>query len=1300
MDTQVFVSYASQDKSFVEQELVPVLHDLEVKPWYADREIIPARRWETEIRRNLNGCDWFLVVVSEASVQSDWVQTEVHWALELKPRRIIPILVDESDPGDCHMRLKLIQYVRWGEDAQLAHHRLVSALSTVNSEDNIANVATAERESVDLVQRLRALRAAPDTSEIPFVFGCLAHDEEGIRGRAMQVVQKIGWDQVAENIETVAKTGLQSSIEDILSGLAAIEATESTVATLAKLCEIFSGNLRDRVLTLTERKRLSLQLGDIAKLFRNYHQPYELVRVLGLGLFTASYLGKHIHSGNEVVIRVLRPELALQDDIRTLYLELINRSMTYIHQMLAHTSYVNQFAEDKVYFCIRDYIDGISLQKALDAGQNFQPHQVVEILKQITTAFTPIHDLAEFHGGVKPSNIFLIGKYKVLLGDTSLPVSLLPPTIERLAYDYRYAAPESFQIKQTLGPQADYYSLGCVAYELLCGEPPFTSNHPFHLANFHREKNIKAPSQVRETLNPKIDKLLLMLLYKNPSQRPSNVGEVLQILDELAECILSPKQKELRAIKILDKMRTIPPDSTQIVIPSPEELDVDHTYIKKAPTLAYLHESPAGTEERHTDEPLSFSQDLSESKTQYKTVPKRISEGPDKENALPEMYILEGRYTIEKVLGSGGFGITYLAKHRYLEDIWVAIKEYLPAGVAVRDSDSHVHVISEQHSKIYSWGLERFLDEARLLRQFQHPNIVSVSDYFEANNTAYLVMDYVKGHSIQSDLDAGIQFDENKIRRIVYPLITALQLIHREGLYHRDISPDNILLREEDDSPVLIDFGSARYEMRMHGADQSNSDQAHTPTSIFKQGYSPIEQYDGTPQGPYTDIYALGATLYRTAFGVRPTEAMTRSGEIRMTKTDPLIPSSEKGKGRYSDEFLRAIDAALQLDASDRPQTTNEWLDIFGPPEEPNQLKDYAASHPRLSGWRKAFAAGMLVVTVATAGYFGYQWYEEKKDIQILPSDIPGLISHATAKLIKAPFSEETQDEAKHIYLQILNQDNGNIRALAGYSAVHLLKQFNNSLKEEDRPKAVVLLNKAESELKLVGIDRKALEPGWQRIERLNHLVSLRAALYRAPLDPDNWPSVKVLIKNISLLPDGSELAKSGNQGLQALARVNNFISKNQFAKAREHLVIAEEHLSLLGLGNLDKAKSEIDKSEARFAAERLEKITALLQTAEERLQTTPLTTKVLNGALTTYDEILKLDGRQSKALAGRVLIEKLVTAFTAMDQNDFETSRYALDSAQRIAASAGIAPDAVNQATTQLTKRLQSVHLSKPVRP
>ena len=198
--------------------------------------------------------------------------------------------------------------------------------------------------------------------------------------------------------------------------------------------------------------------------------------------------------------------------------------------------------------------------------------------------------------------------------------------------------------------------------------------------------------------------------------------------------------------------------------------------------------------------------------SQDKTKVQPLKRGPgnsDDGNALPNGYILEGRYIIESRLGSGGFGITYLAKHRYLENIWVAIKEYMPVDSALRDSDSRVHAISEKYSDIYLWGLKRFLDEARLLHQYKHPNIVSVSDYFEANNTAYLVMDYVRGRSIQADLDEDLEFGETKLRSIVYPLLDALKLIHSDGLYHRDISPDNILLREEASPAARVSLAPA-----------------------------------------------------------------------------------------------------------------------------------------------------------------------------------------------------------------------------------------------------------------------------------------------------------------------------------------------------------------------------------------------------------------------------------------------------------------------------------------------------------
>lgn len=671
--------------------------------------------------------------------------------------------------------------------------------------------------------------------------------------------------------------------------------------------------------------------------------------------------------------------------------------------------------------------------------------------------------------------------------------------------------------------------------------------------------------------------------------------------------------------------------------------------------------------------------------SQDKTIirpPKRGPGDSGEGNALPNGYILEGRYIIESRLGSGGFGITYLAKHRYLENIWVAIKEYMPVDAALRDSDSRVHAISEKYSDIYLWGLNRFLDEARLLHQYKHPNIVSVSDYFEANNTAYLVMDYVRGRSIQAYLDEGLEFDENQLRRIVYPLLDALKLIHHDGLYHRDISPDNILLREEDNSPVLIDFGSARYELRTHGVEQANSDQAHTPTAIFKHGYSPIEQYEGTTQGPYTDIYALGATLYKAAFGIRPVEVLKRSGEIRETKIDPLVSAYELDKGRFSDKCLRAIDAALQLEVSDRPQTTDAWLDIFGPPEKQDEVQQPESSAQ--PGWRKALAVGILILTVGVGGYL---WYDTRQEEKIIPADVSDLLARVTAEIEKAPFEEDTLDKARHIYLQILTLDRDNTQALAGYNAANLLKQFNNALVAENQRNAVVLLGKVKDEFGLAGINHQALTPGWQRIELLKKLLLIRKAIPMAPLSLENWSEVESLIKDIGALPDGSSFAESGNWGLQALKLVKEFISKKQFTKAREHLEIAEKRLSPLGIGSLNAAKKEIDETEAIFEAERLAKITSLLQTAEQQMQQTSLTVEGLYRAFSTYEEILKLDDGQPKALAGYAVLENLINAFTAINGSDFGKARQSLDSAQKIAIKAGMASTLVDQAKDHLAK-------------
>jgi serine/threonine protein kinase/HAMP domain-containing protein len=261
-------------------------------------------------------------------------------------------------------------------------------------------------------------------------------------------------------------------------------------------------------------------------------------------------------------------------------------------------------------------------------------------------------------------------------------------------------------------------------------------------------------------------------------------------------------------------------------------------------------------------------------------------------------------YRIDAVLGQGGFGITYLATDVHL-NVKVAIKEYLPAGVAQRSSDKSVGPRWPEDGVVYQAGLDRFLVEARTLATFRHPNIVRVARFFEANRTAYMVLEYERGKSLKQWWPSRKRIGEADLLNLLGPLLDGLAVVHGAGFLHRDIKPDNIYVRKEDGSLVLLDFGAARQAVGQGGA----------MADVITPGYAPPEQYDNGAQGPWTDIYSLGATLYWMITGSKPPDAPARaSGECQMP------PAQEVGKGKFSDAFLGAVDCALNVDPAARPQ--------------------------------------------------------------------------------------------------------------------------------------------------------------------------------------------------------------------------------------------------------------------------------------------------------------------------------------------------------------------------------------------
>ncbi len=275
-------------------------------------------------------------------------------------------------------------------------------------------------------------------------------------------------------------------------------------------------------------------------------------------------------------------------------------------------------------------------------------------------------------------------------------------------------------------------------------------------------------------------------------------------------------------------------------------------------------------------------------------------------NALPVGCMLD-EYRIDSVLGAGGFGVTYKARDTHL-DTWVAIKEYFPVEWSFRDPNGvTVHPntqgdTSDTEGAIsdYRWGLERFLDEARVLARIQHPYVVRVKRYFRDHGTAYIVMDYEEGQPLSMMLQGEETLREDEVRGLLEDVLPALQAVHEQGYLHRDIKPSNLYVRASDHRVLLIDFGAARQAAGRH---------SQSVTSLVTPGYSPPEQYTtrNDRYGTWTDIYALGAVLYRCIIGHAPTEAADRLLD------DNIEPAIKAGAGRYSTNLLRVIDRALEV---------------------------------------------------------------------------------------------------------------------------------------------------------------------------------------------------------------------------------------------------------------------------------------------------------------------------------------------------------------------------------------------------
>ncbi len=304
------------------------------------------------------------------------------------------------------------------------------------------------------------------------------------------------------------------------------------------------------------------------------------------------------------------------------------------------------------------------------------------------------------------------------------------------------------------------------------------------------------------------------------------------------------------------------------------------------------------------------------------------------------------KYRIIRILGEGGFGITYLAEDIHL-GLKVVIKEYFPNEFAMRSSSSTITAKSKSLND-FSKGKQRFKEEAQILAKFNHPSIVKILGYFEANDTAYFVMEYEEGIDLAQHMkQKGKPFRQDEIIAIIMPILEGLKEVHRHNYLHRDIKPANILIRKNK-QPVLIDFGATRVAV--------NEEQSKSVTSMLTEGYAPFEQYstDMKQQGAFTDIYAIGAVLYKMITLNTPVASQTRAFQEMQNGNDPLEKLSSMNLQGIDLVFLKAIDKAMQIKPQSRQQNVEELQEsLMDRVEQKESVKTEIENKEsvRLGGW-------------------------------------------------------------------------------------------------------------------------------------------------------------------------------------------------------------------------------------------------------------------------------------------------------------------------------------------------------------
>ena len=539
------------------------------------------------------------------------------------------------------------------------------------------------------------------------------------------------------------------------------------------------------------------------------------------------------------------------------------------------------------------------MQETLTKHTTYSQNKIVSIARQILEALGTIHEYGHVHVGLKPSNIF-IGK-RVILGDPSLPATLVNVSMDRLSYDYQYLAPEIFR-QAPITPQTDFYALGCVLHELAYQCPPFVADSPFELSAMHLSGEID-PFPKTAGFSPSFNELLQQLLQKDPKNRPASALHIQALLDQITQKPMDEDAEtpsiistgfpvsgiEFSVLDLSDNLFKSALDSAVPPPPSPEETND----VEEEAATSFANEVIKEPAKKAKEQPLAV--DEPENKTMF------IPPAPPNQPAVFEKGdIFSERYEIISPIGQGGMGSVYLALDQKLLR-QVALKILHPS-VAFQPS-----------------FLRRFETEAKVLAGMQHPNIVQVYDMISTQNLICLVIQYVDGGSLSKLIRSTGPLNLPLAIDIMIQALSALDYAHQKQVIHRDIKPQNILLTQLRRA-LISDFGLAKMT-------ESLSENTQTGITGGTLYYMPPEQMQGLSNVDHRgDLYALGMTFYEMLAGQLPFKKDSSIYDVITTVASESIPPPSTLNPAIPSSLDTYVMKAISKDPKDRIQTAAEML--------------------------------------------------------------------------------------------------------------------------------------------------------------------------------------------------------------------------------------------------------------------------------------------------------------------------------------------------------------------------------------